>query len=225
MGVAMSGHLHVVMDSGIEFEIKAGEVFNIPPGHDGWVVGDVPMETIDWTGAASWLPTIEDLTERVLASLVFTDIVGSTEVAGRIGEVAWGDLLATHDNRVRDTIVRFRGRQVKTTGDGVMAMFASPGRAMRCAITLLDVATGLGFAVRVGVHTGEVEIREGDLHGLVVHEAARIMGEAKPGEVLISAATRDLAGEGEFEFLDRGEYQLRGVPTAKRLFAVTSPGG
>ena len=222
VGVAVSGHLHVVMDSGIEFDIKAGDVFTIPPGHDGWVVGDVPMETIDWTGAGSWLPTIEDLTERMLVSLVFTDIVDSTGMAGQLGEAVWGELLATHDNQVNDTILRYRGRHVKNTGDGVLAMFPSPGRAVRCAVAIREMATGLGLTLRIGVHTGEVEMREGDIHGLVVHEAARIMSLAEPGEVLISVATRDLARDTEFELLDRGEHQLRGVSAAKRLFAVVS---
>jgi class 3 adenylate cyclase len=222
MGVAVSGHLRVSLDSGVELDIKAGDVFNIPPGHDGWVIGEVPMETIDWTGAGSWLPTIEDLSDRTLASLVFTDIVDSTATAGRLGETVWGELLATHDLRIKDTIGRHRGRLVKNTGDGVLAMFPGPGRAVRCAVGLREVATGLGLTLRIGVHTGEVEMREGDLHGLVVHEAARIMSAAEPGEVLVSAATRDLMGYLDFELVDRGTHQLRGVSEPQQLFAVIS---
>lgn len=222
MGVAVTGHLHVSLRSGVELDIRAGDVFNIPPGHDGWVVGEVPMETIDWAGAGTWLPTIEVLTERTLASLVFTDIVDSTGTAGHLGETAWSDLLATHDHRIKDTVGRHRGRMVKNTGDGVLAMFPGPGRAVRCAVGLREVATGLGLALRIGVHTGEVEMREGDLHGLIVHEAARIASAAEPGEILVSAATRNLMATPEFELVDRGIHQLRGLTETQQLFAVTS---
>ncbi len=218
VGICLAGIARIQMADGLEFEIAAGEAFDVPARHDGWVVGDQPWESVDWTGVRSWIPERDVLADRVLATLVFTDIVGSTEIAGRLGDVRWGELVGVHEERVRDAISRFRGREVKQTGDGVLAMFDSPERAVRCALFLPEVAAGVDLEVRVGVHTGEVEVTDSDLRGLAVHETARIMALAGSSEVLVSSTTRGLVDG--FDFADRGEHQLRGIGTPRRVFAV-----
>jgi class 3 adenylate cyclase len=221
-GFALAGRLTVRLKSGEEFEILEGDIFDIPPGHDAWVVGDRPVESIEWTGVRSWIPTLDLLTERVLATLLFTDIVDSTKTANRLGDSVWGDLIGTHLQRVGDTVSHYRGRQVKTTGDGVLAVFDSPARALRCALALREVASAFHLRIRAAVHTGEVEVVDSDLRGRAVHEASRILGLAAPSEILVSATTKDLLGENDFSLEDRGEHQLRGVASARRLYAVLS---
>jgi class 3 adenylate cyclase len=219
VGYAVAGRVHVVLDTGVEYDIAEGDVFEIPPGHDAWVVGDQPFDNISWVGVRNWIPALESLTERVLATLVFTDIVDSTGVASRLGDRAWSELIATQEARVRDTLARFRGREVKTTGDGVLATFDGAARAIRCATVLRDVAAGLGLSIRAAIHTGEVEVGGSDLRGLAVHEAARILGLAGPGEILVSATTHGLVGDAGFQFDDRGEHALRGIPGVRRVYA------
>jgi class 3 adenylate cyclase len=221
MGINLAGRFHVRLATGEEYEMGAGEVFDIPPGHDGWVIGDEPYVAVEWTGALSWIASLETLTQRVLATVLFTDIVASTEVARRVGAVAWGEMLAVHDDRVRDTVARFRGRVVKTTGDGVLALFDSPARAIQAALALCEMARGMQLAIRASVHTGEVELTSDDVRGVVVHEAARILSLAEPDQVMVSATTRELAGAGEWTFQDRGEHLLKGTETTRRLYSVS----
>ena len=165
VGVTLSGTLRIRASTGEEIEVTEGDVFDIPPGHDGWVVGDEPWVSIDWTGVRSFIPARDVLVDRIATNLLFTDVVGSTEQAKRMGEVAWGELVAVHEDRVRDTISRYRGREIKPTGDGVLAVFDSAARAVRCALALIKVAQGLHLEIRAGVHTGEVEGGESDLRG------------------------------------------------------------
>lgn len=158
--------------------------------------------------------------DRVLATVVFTDIVGSTERLAEVGERHWRDVLDRHDEAVRRELERFRGRQVKTTGDGVLAVFDAPGRAVQCACAIRDATNAMGLTVRVGVHTGEVESRGDDISGMTVHIAARVEALAAPQEVLVSRTLVDLLAGSSFEFVDRGEHDLRGVPGRWQLFAV-----
>jgi class 3 adenylate cyclase len=158
--------------------------------------------------------------ERVLATVLFTDIVGSTERAARLGDRRWRDLLDRHDQNVRTQIERFRGREVNTVGDGFVATFDSPGRAIACALAIRDTLKGSEIDVRAGVHTGEIEIRGDDVAGLAVHIGARVSAIALPGEVLVSGAVPPLLAGSGIEFEDRGEYDLKGVPGAWRLYAV-----
>jgi class 3 adenylate cyclase len=220
VGYVLKGKFHVVLDDGTEFDMSAGDVVDIRPGHDSWVVGDEPAETIEWMGARSWVPSRGALTERVLATLVFTDIVDSTGTARRMGAHAWGDLITTYEERVRDSLARFRGREVKQTGDGVLATFDGAGRAIRCAVALREAAQDLGLRTRAAVHTGEVEVADEDIHGLTVHEAARILAAAGPGEIFVSATTTELARDAGLDFEDRGEHQLRGLEGSRNLYAV-----
>jgi class 3 adenylate cyclase len=158
--------------------------------------------------------------DRVLATVMFTDVVGSTDHAARIGDRRWRELLATHDDLVRAELERFRGREVKSTGDGVLATFDGPGRAIRCACAIRDAVHALGIEVRVGLHTGEVELRGNDVAGIAVHIGFRVASLAGPSDVLVSGAIPPLVAGSGLMFEDRGDHELKGVPGSWRLFAV-----
>jgi class 3 adenylate cyclase len=158
--------------------------------------------------------------ERILATVVFTDIVDSTGRAAAMGDREWRSYLDTHDRIVRAELARFGGREVNTTGDGFLGAFTSPTQAVRCARAIVEAAAAAGIAVRVGAHTGECEIRGDDLAGLTVHIAARVAALAASGEVLVSRTVRDLVTGSGLRFVPRGEHQLKGVPEAWQLFAL-----
>lgn len=159
--------------------------------------------------------------DRVLATVMFTDIVGSTATAARLGDRAWRALLARHDQISRAQVERFRGRPVKSLGDGWLATFDGPARAIRCALMLRDALGELGVALRAGLHTGECEAIGDDLGGLAVHIGARIGALAAPREVLVSNTLKDLVVGSGIEFADRGEHALKGVPGTWRLWAAS----
>jgi class 3 adenylate cyclase/pimeloyl-ACP methyl ester carboxylesterase len=161
--------------------------------------------------------------DRVLATVLFTDIVDSTRRAAEIGDRDWHALLDAHDAVVRVQLARFRGREVNTSGDGFLAMFDGPQRAIRCAMAIRDAVQALGIEVRAGLHTGECEVRGDDIGGIGVHIGARVSALAKPNEVLVSSTLRDLVIGSGLEFEDRGAHMLKGVPGEWHLFAVTSP--
>jgi class 3 adenylate cyclase len=158
--------------------------------------------------------------DRVLATVLFTDIVDSTRRAAEIGDRDWHALLDAHDAIVRAQLNRFRGREVNTSGDGFLAMFDGPQRAIRCAMAIRDAVQALGIEVRAGLHTGECEVRGDDIGGIAVHIGARVSALAGPNEVLVSSTLRDLVIGSGLEFEDRGAHQLKGVPGEWRLFAV-----
>jgi class 3 adenylate cyclase len=158
--------------------------------------------------------------DRVLATFLFTDIVDSTRRAAEIGDRDWHALLDAHDAIVRAQLARFRGREVNTSGDGFLAMFDGPQRAIRCAMAIRDAVQALGIEVRAGLHTGECEIRGDDIGGIAVHIGARVSALAGPNEVLVSSTLRDLVIGSGLEFEDRGDHTLKGVPGEWRLFAV-----
>ena len=159
-------------------------------------------------------------TDRVLATVLFTDIVASTERAAEVGDRRWRELLDAHDALVRARVAEFRGREIKATGDGVLATFDGPARAVRCACALAQDVRGLGIEIKSGLHTGEIEVRGEDIGGIAVHTAARVMAAAGPGEVVVSRTLKDLVAGSGIEFVDRGEHQLKGVPGEWRLYAV-----
>jgi class 3 adenylate cyclase len=161
-------------------------------------------------------------TDRVLATVLFTDIVGSTERVAELGDRRWRDLLDSHDRTVRRQLGRFRGREVNTSGDGFLATFDGPGRAIECACAIRDAVRALGIEVRAGLHTGEIEVRGDDVAGMAVHIGARVSASAGAGEVFASSTVKDLVAGSGIEFDDRGEHDLKGVPGAWRLFAVRS---
>jgi pimeloyl-ACP methyl ester carboxylesterase len=160
--------------------------------------------------------------DRVLATMLFTDIVESTRTASEVGDRRWRELLDAHDAVVRRQLDRFRGRAVKQTGDGHLAAFDGPARAIRCGLAIRDGVRPLGLSVRVGIHTGEVELRGEDLTGISVVTAARVMAAAGDEEVLVSQTVRDLVAGSGHEFEDRGEHELKGVPGGWRLWQVVA---
>lgn len=218
-GVVLEGNLHIEMDDGSVLDVGPNEVYDIPPGHDGWTTSEEPLLAINWSGVRSWLPEPES-GDRVLATLLFTDIVGSTETAVRLGDTAWRELLGRHYRDVRNVLDRQRGREVTTTGDGFLAVFDGAARAVRAAVGIRDGARALGIEVRTGIHTGEVEVVGDDVRGVAVHEAARIAAAASAGEILVSATTSQLASGSGFTFEERGERELKGLDGPRSLFAV-----
>jgi class 3 adenylate cyclase len=160
------------------------------------------------------------LEERKLVTVLFTDIVGSTDRAVAVGDSRWRDLLTQHHELVRRELARFRGREVDATGDGILASFDGPARAIQCAEAIVEAVRPLGIEIRAGVHTGECEIVDERLAGIAVHLGARVAAHASPGEVLVSRPVRDLVAGSGIEFEDRGVHALKGVPERQRLFAV-----
>jgi class 3 adenylate cyclase len=161
-------------------------------------------------------------TDRVLATVMFTDIVASTEHAAEVGDHRWRELLDAHDRTVRRQLERFRGREVNTAGDGFLATFDGPGRAIECARAICEAVRALGIEVRAGLHTGEIEMRGADVAGLAVHIGARVAAAAGPGEVFVSGAVPPLVIGSGIAFADRGEYELKGVPGTWKLHAVVN---
>jgi len=158
----------------------------------------------------------------VLATVLFTDIVGSTERAAELGDRKWAHTLAAHNEIVNRELERFRGREVKSTGDGVLAMFDGPGRAIRCAQSIADSVERLGLHVRAGLHTGECELMGADIGGIAVHIAARVASLAGADEVFVSSTVKDLVAGSGIQFEERGSRALKGVPDEWRIFAVRS---
>jgi class 3 adenylate cyclase len=190
------------------------------PGEDHLVWSQAPDDVVDEleefvTGTR---PAPEP--DRVLATVLFTDIVGSTERAAAEGDRRWRDLLAAHHAAVRRELERFRGREVNTSGDGFLAVFDGPARAVRCAVAIGRAVRDLGLEVRAGVHTGECELVGREVQGLAVHIGARIGALAGAGEVLASSTVKDLVAGSSIVFEDRGEHVLKGVPATWRVFSV-----
>ncbi|WP_334395516.1 adenylate/guanylate cyclase domain-containing protein [Bradyrhizobium sp. AZCC 2289] len=159
--------------------------------------------------------------ERILATVMFTDIVESTRRAAEIGDQRWRSRLDQHDALARQFIERHRGNLVKTTGDGVLATFDGPGRAIRCALSFSSAARQIGLPVRAGLHTGEIEVRGSDIGGIAVHAAARVMSQSAPDEVLVSRVVTDLVAGAGLRFSERGSYELKGLPGKWDLFAAS----
>lgn len=218
IGIVVSGVLGARTVDGTDIEAGPGAVFAIPPGHDGWVVGDEPVVVIEWSGVDEWLRPIGS--RRVMASLLMTDIVDSTVHVGRLGDQGWRSLLAAHDGAVRQIIEQTNGREVKATGDGFLVIYDGAARAVRAAARMRDAVSDVGLAIRTAVHAGEVELAAGDVHGIAVHETARILGLAAPGEVIVSEATRLLASGAGLRFTDRGRHQLKGIAEPVAVYAL-----
>lgn len=219
IGYSISGRLHAVTDAGEELDIGPNSVYEIPAGHDAWVLGDEPFVTLDWASARGWAMT-EALGDEVVVTVVITDIVGSTAILHRIGDQAWRERLAGHHARMREQLNVFRGREIKTTGDGMLAVFDRPLRAVRCAEAMAATARRLELPIRVGVHTGEVELSGGDARGLAIHAAARVMALGDADDVMVSSTTRDLLEGSAVALEDAGEHELKGLPGARRVYRL-----
>ncbi|MGH8203922.1 MAG: adenylate/guanylate cyclase domain-containing protein, partial [Steroidobacteraceae bacterium] len=160
--------------------------------------------------------------DRVLATVLVTDIVGSTQHAARLGDRAWSELLARHHEIVRSELDRFRGREVDTAGDGFLATFDGPARAVGCACRIRDAVKTLGIEIRAGLHTGEIEIADGQVRGIAVHTGARVAASAQPDEILVSSTVRDLVAGSGLQFADRGMHALKDSPRTWQLFAASA---
>lgn len=160
--------------------------------------------------------------ERVLATVLFTDIIGSTRSAAEMGDQAWRRLLDDHDQLAKQVVAKHRGALVKTTGDGILATFDGPGRAVRCALAFGTAAKQIGLPVRAGLHTGEIEMRGSDIGGIAVHAAARVMAQCQSSEVLVSRVVTDLVAGAGLKFSERGSYELKGLPGRWDLFSATA---
>jgi class 3 adenylate cyclase len=187
--------------------------------HLWWVEGDDILDEVEsfLTGSTTAFEP-----DRVLATVMFTDIVDSTTQAAALGDRRWRELVESHDRMVRSLLQRYRGREVKTLGDGFLATFDGPGRAIRCATELCNEVRSVGLQVRTGLHTGEVELTGDDITGIAVNIGARVGANAEPGEVLVSQTVKDLVAGSGVHFEDRGEHDLKGVPGPWRLWSVGS---
>lgn len=222
LGVTLAGRLRAQMVDGTELEVGPGDVFEIPPGHDAWVVGDEPWVSIDFEAMRTYGKQQDAADERILASIVLTDIVDSTRRAAELGSARWRDVVGEHNRQAALAIDRHRGRLVKTTGDGVLAQFDGAERAVRGAAAIRDAIAGLGVEIRVGVHTGELQVTADDVRGIAVHTAARIMAVAGPGEILVSATIMDLVDGSSLGFDDAGMHELKGLHGARQLYRLTA---
>ena len=184
------------------------------------VIGDAPREVERFIGGASR----DNAQNRVLTTVLFTDIAGSTEHALSLGDSRWSELLARHRTDVRRELARFHGTEVDTAGDGFFATFDGPARAILCARQIVSDSRDLGLSVRAGVHTGECEVTGEKVAGVAVHIGARVAGEAGPGEVLVSRTVKDLVAGSGLEFEDRGIHDLKGMPESWQLYAVAPSG-
>ncbi len=158
--------------------------------------------------------------DRMLMTILFTDIVESTETAARLGDLAWRGLLDSHHRVVREQLERYRGHEVETSGDSFLATFDGPARAIECAQAVMESATSIGLTLRAGLHTGEVEVTTDGLRGIAVHVAARTMALAEPGEILVTSTSKELVAGSGIALRDRGSFEMKGVPGEQQLFAV-----
>ncbi len=220
LGAVLSGHLHILGDDGAEMDLRAGDAYEVPAGHDAWVVGDTPWQAVEFASARVYGATNDESGVRTLGTILMTDIVESTATLERVGDTKWHSILLTHNERLRAQIDRFGGREVRTTGDGFQVLFTGAARGVSCAAAMVAAVTDLGIQIRAGLHTGEVEFAAGNLHGIAVHAAARVSALAGPGEVFVSAVTRDLLDGSGLVFEERGLHELKGLTGARPVFAL-----
>jgi class 3 adenylate cyclase len=220
-GVVLSGRMGVRTDEGEQLVIGPNQVFDLLPGHVTWVEGDEELVMVDWAGGAGFGARPGE-GARLLATILFTDIVDSTALAREAGDASWRRTVAMHDDVVRSVLAGFAGREIETAGDSFLVVFDSAESAIRCGLSLVRALDAIGLAIRVGVHSGEVAVGDDQVRGLAVHAAARILDRAGSGEVLVSGTTRDLAeGATGLTFESRGRYRLKGLEREHELLAAT----
>jgi class 3 adenylate cyclase len=201
-------------------DFVAGDTYEIPPGHDAWVVGEETYHGVEFSGARTFARSPYELGGGVVATLVFTDIVGSTAKLAEVGDARWRAMLNEHNVAMRTELERYRGRELKTTGDGFLAAFDSALRAVKCAGAMVEAAGRIGLRIRAGCHTGEVELLQGDAMGVAVHAAARVLSVAGQGEVVVSWTTRDLLAGSGVRLESLGSHALKGLDGERELFRV-----
>jgi class 3 adenylate cyclase/uncharacterized cupin superfamily protein len=219
VGVCLEGRLHVQLDDGTAMEIGPDDAYEIPAGHDGWVVGDQPFVTYEWTSSRVFARAPDD-DDAILVTLLFTDIVGSTATLERLGDKAWHDLLVAHNATMRQQIAHHRGREFDTSGDGFLVLFEGAARAVRCGKGMIRAARELGLHIRVGCHTGEVIFVAGYAHGVAVHTTARVVALAGADEIFVSSTTRDLLSPNDFALEPAGSYELKGLTGTREVFRL-----
>jgi len=219
VGFVISGSLHVTMDDGTELLIREGDAYEIPPGHDA-SAGEDGFDSVEFASSRTFAVSPGDEAERVLATILFTDIVGSTTLLEERGDAMWRRLLLEHNARIRAELDRFRGREIITTGDGFLAVFDGAARAVRAADAMTRSVQDLAIEIRAGLHTGEVELVGGQARGVAVHAAARVAALAGPGEVLVTGTTRDLLDGSALVFESRGNVELKGLSGERPIFAL-----
>ena len=219
LGIALRGRFHVLMADGHEIDLGPDDVFDIPPGHDAWVVGDVPFETVEVAGIYGYGRPAPGGNAYV-ATILLTDIVDSTATVERVGREEWDRIIGAYFDQSRRALDRHRGVEIRTTGDGMLATFDGAARAARAAADMHVAAEGLGIRIRAGIHTGEIDPVPGNIRGMAVHLAARVAAAAPAGETLVTATTRDVIAADDVRFDDRGAYELKGVDGPRTLFAV-----
>jgi class 3 adenylate cyclase len=218
------GNPYVVLDNGryLAEHIEGAKLVEVPDEDHFFHAGDI--ETLlgpvrEFLTGTKEIPS-ED---RVLATVLFTDIVGATEHAARLGDRIWADLLERHHATVRQQLERFRGREIDTAGDGFFATFDGPARGVRCGLAIRDAVESLGIEIRAGLHTGECELIGEKVGGIAVHIGARVMNTAQAGDVWVSRTVKDLVAGSGLEFTSRGGHELRGVAGEWELFAASPP--
>lgn len=222
LAYSVSGHAHIETNDGISMDIGPDEVFEIPPGHDAWVVGDEPWVSVDFEAMRVFGKGEASGARRTLATVLMTDIVDSTARAVDEGQGRWQDIVRTHNERAERVIDQNEGRLIKTTGDGVIGLFDSAERAVRAGLAISQAVADLNLQVRAGVQTGEVELSAGDVRGVVVHATARMMALASAGEVVVSSTVRDLLDGTDLNFDDYGLHTLKGLPGERHLYRVSA---
>jgi len=223
LGLMLNGQMRFVMADGMEMDLKEGHLYEVLPGHDAWVVGDEPAVQYDFAGMRTFALPAAGRAERTLATLICTDIVDSTATAERVGPARWASMLSEVNAESRRCVDRYRGTVATTTGDGIIAMFDGAERAIRCAALISQAAAKLGLGLRLGVHTGEVEIIPDNIRGVAVHILSRVTALAGAGEVFVSGTTHDLVADSDLPFEDRGQHELKGVTGARQIWALRLP--
>jgi len=203
-------------------EVGPGMIFEVQPGHDAVVLGDEACIIYDFAGMRTFGRPLVGSGQRVLTTILCTDVVGSTATATRIGDAAWRDLIAEQTSATRREIDRYRGREAATTGDGLLALFDGAERAIHCAAAIHRVSNALDVHLRIGIHTGEVERLSDNVRGIAVHLVSRVTALAQAGEVLISDVTRDLLAETSLQFESRGQHKLKGIPRKVGIWRLVS---
>lgn len=222
VGIVLGGTLRIQMADGLEMEFHPGDVLEIPPGHDAWVVGDEPVVTVDFEAMRGFAKA-DGRARRTLASVLMTDIVDSTAQAVQSGAAHWQDVIGRHNQLAERLIDTNEGRLVKTTGDGVIGLFDSAEQAVRAALAIGEAVDSLGINIRAAVQTGEVELTAADVRGVVVHAVARMMALAGPGDVVVSTTVRDVLDGTDFDFEDFGRHELKGLPGQRQLYRIIRP--